>query len=343
MKILIVKLSALGDVLQTLPALAILKRDLPFAEIDWVVEERNSQLLLNHPYINRLFLFKKEYFKQPFKLWNFFSKLRSTKYTAVIDFQGLLKSAFIALLAKSHYKIGFVNHREGSPFFYNLKFSSYDKEMHAVKRYLLLAKKSYLFLLTGREIEPEEEEEIIREIPLPEEIPPFFQPKKPYLLCIPYARWESKIWPLEYWEKFIQLSHDLRESYDFIFIGDKEKNLQNFAELMAQNYTGVYNVVGKINLRELVYVMKRAEAVITVDTGTMHLASLLNKPIIALFGPTAENRTGPWSDIFLVLKENLPCQPCFRKKCPTKTCLLELKPHKLYHALKDFLKTLQNH
>ncbi|MFN3921401.1 MAG: glycosyltransferase family 9 protein [Caldimicrobium sp.] len=339
MKILIIKLSALGDVLQTLPALAQLKRELPFAEIDWAVEERNSELLMNHPYINKLLLFRKDCLQNIFKFWHFFSELRLKKYTAVIDFQGLLKSALLVFFAKSYYKIGFSNHREGSPFFYNLKFSPYDPEMHAVKRYLLLAKKSYLFLLTGKEIEPEVKE-IPRDIPLPEEIPPFFQPQKPYLLLIPSARWESKIWPFEYWNEFLQLSQNLRKRYDFYFIGGKDKDLQHFTELMAQKHSGVYSMVGKTHLRELVYIMRGAEAVISVDTGTMHLASLLNKPILALFGPTAENRTGPWSDKFLVLSENLACQPCFKKKCTHKTCLFKLTPDRVYRALKDFLHTL---
>ncbi len=340
MRILLVKLSALGDVIQTLPALALLKRELPFAEMDWVVEERNAQLLLHHPYINQLLIFKKSYFTAPEKLFKFIQNLRSKKYTAVIDFQGLLKSALITFFARSKYKIGFSNHREGSPFFYNIKFSPYPPDLHAVKRYLLLAKKSLLFLNTGKEIEPEEET-IPRNIPLPESAPKFFESKKPFLILIPSARWKSKLWPFEYWEKFLVLSEDLREVLDFYFVGGKEEELKSFTEEMSRKYKGVISWVGKTSLTELAYLMKRCKAVISVDTGTMHLASLLNKPIIALFGPTSEQRTGPWSEKFLVLKENLPCQPCFKRDCATKSCFYKLKPERVYLALKEFLRILE--
>lgn len=329
------KLSALGDVIQTLPALAFFKKNLPSAQIDWVVEERNAQLLLDHPYLSKVFLFNKSYFKNIFHFKNFLSKLRKEEYTAVIDFQGLLKSALITLLTKNMYTIGFSNYREGSSFFYKVKFSPYDKELHAVKRYLLLAKKSYLFLLKGKEVDSEEIE-IVRDVPLPEEKPPYLEGEKPYFILISSARWETKLWPLSHWEDFIRLSKDLREDFDFYFVGNNNETFKNFAERLSEKYEGVYSLVGKTNLKELVYLIKRCEIVITVDTGPMHLASLLNKPIIALFGPTSENRTGPWSDEFIVLKANLPCQPCFKKKCAHTHCMLLLKPETLYNTLQAF-------
>ncbi|MFN4197271.1 MAG: glycosyltransferase family 9 protein [Caldimicrobium sp.] len=339
MKLLIVKLSALGDVIQTLPALAYLKKVLPSAQIDWVVEERNSQLLQDHPYLSKLILFNKSYLKNIYQLKKFFLELRRDEYTAVIDFQGLLKSALITFFTKKLYSIGFSNSKEGSHFFYKVKFAPYDKELHAVKRYLLLAQKSYFFLLEGKEVQPDEID-IIRDVPIPEEKPQYFETKKPYFILIPSARWETKLWPLHYWENFINLSKALRKDFNFYFVGGNQEPFKTFAESLSEKYEGVYSLIGKTNLKELVYLMKRCEIVITVDTGPMHLASLLNKPIIVLFGPTSPQRTGPWSDAYIVLKADLPCQPCFKKNCAITQCMLLLKPETLYNTLQTFLSKI---
>jgi len=340
LKILLLKLSALGDVIQTLPALNWLKTIYPEAELDWVVEERNADLLLGHPLLERVLLFKKSYFKNPLELSRFVKLLRKKDYTAVLDFQGLLKSGLICFLAKARYKMGFENHREGSPLFYQVKFKAYDKNLHAVKRYLELVRLSVNFL-TPEIRPPEITPDILYGVPLPEKEPPF-EFKRPYLLMVASARWETKIWPFANWERFLKLSQDLRGEVDFYFIGGrKDWELKEFAERMEGLYQGVFSLVGRLDLRELVWVMRRARGVVTVDTGPMHLASLLNKPILALFGPTSFVRTGPWSQRSIVLYEDISCRPCFKRQCKQKTCMQNLSPEKVLEALKSHLTSSQ--
>jgi len=339
LRILFVKLSALGDVIQTLPALSYLKRELPCAEIDWIVEERNGELLIDHPFLERTYLFKKEYFKNPFKFFSFVKGLRTKYYDCIIDFQGLLKSAILTSFARGKFRFGFANYREGSVFFYNVLFKAYDSELHAVKRYLLLVKKVLSFLADGKELELTGQDFAIDhfpEIPLSEETPKGLIFSKPYVLFVPSARWETKLWPYQYWEELLNMLKDSK-SFDIYFIGGKEDPSKSFAEAMSTRYEGVYSLVSKLGLKELVYVMRRALGVVTVDTGPMHLASLLNKPIIALFGPTSSARTGPWSNTFKVLTAKLPCSPCFKKKCREKTCMLSIKPQFVYKELLSLL------
>jgi len=336
LKILIVKLSALGDVLQTLPALNLLKKIYPEAEIDWLVEKRNAELLINHPWLKRVLLFNKDFFKKPKAFYNFVKDLRKTSYDAIIDFQGLLKSGIFVLLSKGRYKIGFKNHREGSPFFYNVKFPPYDPELHAVKRYLDLVIKSAKFLTEDVKI-PEINSKILYEIPLPEK-KPTFSVKKPFIVLIAGARWKSKLWPFENWRKFLEITEDLRKKLNFYFVGGpSEEKLRAFSEEAEKIYHGVFSLVGKLSLEELVYLMKESEVVLSVDTGTMHLASLLNKPILALFGPTSPERTGPWSEKFIVLKEPLVCSPCFNRTCKKPFCMINLSPEKVKKALMELL------
>ncbi len=336
MQFLIVKLSALGDVIQTLPALNLLKRVYPEAEIDWIVEERNGELLLDHPYLRRVFFFKKDFFKNPGKFFSFIRNLRKTQYTAIIDFQGLLKSGILTFFAKSRYKIGFSNHREGSPLFYNVKFPPFDPELHAVKRYLLLVKNTVNFL-TPEVSFSFPEDEILYHHPLVEH-KPTLETKRPYLILIPGARWETKLWPFAHWKSFLELSSELRKKYDFYFIGsEKEREIKIWAEEMEKSFSGVFSLIGKLSLKEVVFLIKRAEFIVSVDTGTMHLASLLNRPILALFGPTSPQRTGPWSKNSFVIQEKLSCVPCFKRRCLTLTCMQGLSPEKVWTKLKELL------
>lgn len=336
MRLLIVKLSALGDVIQTFPALKLFKKVFPEAEIDWIVDTTNAELLLDHPYLRKVFLFHKEFFKNPAKFINFLQGLRKDCYTAVIDFQGLLKSALLGRLARAKYRMGFSNHREGSPLFYNVRFEPYDPDLHAVRRYLLLVKRSVNFLTPKVEVNFSEDE-IFYHHPLSEKALPF-EPKRPYLILIPGARWETKLWPLEHWKTLLESSSDLRKKYDLYFIGGKkELRIKDFAEEMERDFAGVFSLVGKLSLKEVTTLMKGAELIVTVDTGTMHLASLLNRPILALFGPTSPARTGPWSKTFWILQENLPCAPCFKRRCHDIACMQGLLPERVKAKLKELL------
>ncbi len=336
MRLLIVKLSALGDVIQTLPALKLLRKVFPEAEIDWIVEETNAELLLDHPYLRKVFLFNKEFFKAPTRFINFLQGLRRDTYTAVIDFQGLLKSALLGRSAKAKYRMGFSNHREGSPLFYNVRFEPFDPNLHAVRRYLLLVKRVVNFLTHAVELSFSEDE-ILYHHPLSEKALPF-EPKRPYLILIPGARWETKLWPFEHWKTLLKLSSDLRKRYDLYFIGGKkEPGIKGFAEEMARDFAGVFSLVGKLSLKEVVTLMKGAELIVTVDTGTMHLASLLNRPILALFGPTSPGRTGPWSKTYWILQEALPCAPCFRRQCQELACMQGLLPERVRTKLEELL------
>ncbi len=345
-KILIVKLSSLGDVLQTLPALAFLKKVLPSVQIDWLVEKQNSELLQQHPYLEKVYLFEKEYFRNPKDLWNFAKNLREVLYTAVIDFQGLLKSAFLTFLAKGEYKIGFSKAREGSSFFYNYKVRSYDPEKPSLLRYLFLAEASVKLLSSCSSLTISEalsfKEEIFYSIPLPEKAPPI-EIKSPFILLIPEARWKTKLWPLNYWREFLRLTKDLRKKYAFYLIGGGgEEEIKIWAEEREREFSNLFSWIGKLSLREVVYLMKRAEIVVTVDTGPMHLASLLNRPILALFGPTSPQRTGPWSEYSYVLQSQLPCVPCFKRSCKELTCMQELFPQRVDKKLREILESIRH-
>jgi len=235
-KILIVKLSALGDVVQTLPSLSLLKKFFPESKIDWVIDKRNAEILEKHPYIDKILVFSKDILFSFKNFKKFLKDLRSEEYDVVIDYQGLLKSGIITGLSKAKYKIGFANHREGSPLFYNFKLPPYDKDLHAVKRYLLLTKEVIKILGKSKDWVYFEE--------LPE---PIFSPeilnrklefiKRPYIVFVPSARWKTKWWPFLHWEKLIELCKDLAKNFDIFITGSLlEIKLKLWAEEIEKKY-----------------------------------------------------------------------------------------------------------
>jgi len=101
--------------------------------------------------------------------------------------------------------------------------------------------------------------------------------------------------------------------------------------------TNGINLGGRTSLSELAYLYKKARFVITTDSGPMHLAAAVGTPVIALFGPTDPARTGPYGEGHTIVREELPCSPCFLKKCPTKKCMKEILPEQVFAVVKNKL------
>ena len=326
MKILIVKLSSLGDVIQALPVLTALKEGLAGAEVHWVVEPEARKILENHPLLDRLIVFpRKEIFRGDVKsLKAFVSLLRAQSYDVALDLQGLLKSALVLTLSRARQKVGFSNHREGSPLFYTLKLPPYDPDLHAVRRYLLA-----LEILGVREkrprfvLPPLPPLEALRErLSLPEE----------FVLFITQSRWQSKLWSKEGWrvlaQKFLNLG------LTPVLVGTREEG-PRLAEIALG--TRALSLAGRLDLLELGSLIKGARLVVSVDTGPMHLAAALGRPLVALFGPTAPWRTGPFGERHQIISQKSPCSPCFKKFCAERACLLKISPEEVWEACQRLL------
>ncbi|OAG27332.1 lipopolysaccharide heptosyltransferase I [Thermodesulfatator autotrophicus] len=323
MKVLIVKLSSLGDIIHALPVLSALKNN--GAQIDWIVEEEFSSLLQGHPYIDRLLVWPRKRVLQKIRqknlnaivLWkDLLQQLRAKDYDVVIDLQGLLKSGILVSLARGRCKIGFANHREGSTFFYNFKLPPYDPDEHAVLRYLKVL--NYMGL-SAKEIE----------FPLPP-LPPledlrkrFGLPKK-YAVLIPCTRWPTKYWTRDGWKKLSQFLE--KQGFLPVFVGSSKD--KDYVKSLLNGNPGL-SLCGKTDLKELASVLKGARLVISVDTGPLHLAAASGPPVIALFGPTAPWRTGPFGEKHVILRGEIACSPCFQKECSDRRCMKNLTPERV--------------
>ncbi|NPA49391.1 MAG: lipopolysaccharide heptosyltransferase I [Thermodesulfobacteria bacterium] len=325
MKILLVKLSSLGDVIQALPVLSGLKAVFPEAEIDWVVEEPSAAILRNHPLLRRLLVFRRPQILAGLKrgsfaeLRRFLHPLREETYDVVLDLQGLLKSGLIVGVSRGRCKVGFANHREGSPLFYNLKLPPYDPEMHAVRRYLS----------TLRVFGLETPEAHFSFPPLPplEELRRKFALPERFAVLVPVARWPTKLWTTEGWQVLAQRLK--REGIFPVIVGAKGD--ASYARKILAGAPGL-SLCGETDLLELATLLRGASVIVSVDTGPMHLAAALGKPVVALFGPTAPWRTGPYGEGHRVIFKGLSCSPCFKRECASRRCLTEIAPEEVLQA-----------
>jgi lipopolysaccharide heptosyltransferase I len=333
-KILIIKPSALGDIVHTLPFLSSVHAKFPDAEIHWVVARGLHTFLEGHPLINRLWIMDKERWKKIGHFWeilpemNIFRKeLAQERFDISIDLSGLLRSALITFAAGARYKLGFSDSDEGSPFFYTHKIEG-GQQIHAVDRYLKLA--ALMGCDTSRVNFPMP--------PCPTDVPLFASLPEKFCVIAPSAGKEANRWPAD---RFGRLAASLPLP-SIIISNTSDRGIAE--EVTAASNGMAINMGGKTGLKELVTLIARASFFISNDTGPMHIAAALGIPVFALFGPANPIRTGPYGGIHTILQERLSCIPCYRRKpCDHWTCMQNMTVEKVKEAItaSDFTRPHQ--
>lgn len=313
--ILIIKPSALGDIVHSLPFLAVVKEKFPNARIDWVVAHGLHRFLEGHPLIDRLWVIKKDEWRQfgnltrTLKEVNALRKnLKEAEYDVSIDLSGLLRSGIITWFSKAKTKIGFNESDEGSPFFYTHKIHG-SMNIHAIDRYLKIAE--FMGCNTGKIKYPfapyDKTPSILTELP-PE-----------YIIMSPSAGKPANRWPAE---KFGRLASKLKLPTVVIASGPEAEIAD---EVVAHSKGTAVSIAGRTSLKELVAVIGKASFFVCNDTGPMHIAAALNIPVFAIFGPANPVRTGPYGAIHTVIQKKMICSPCYAKQpCSHFKCMNDL-------------------
>ena len=328
MKILLIKLSAIGDVVQTLPALEAIKKLYPAGEITWIVEEAAAGILEGHPLIDRVLVSRRKALTGMLKhpgtfmrglggIVSFFRELRATHYDIAIDFQGLFKSGILIGLARAKRKIGFDRTREFSYLFLDERLPKYDIEMHALERYLDIAR-----YLGAQNPTPTCTLPIEHEISRMRQRTAVIKEAGKLLVVInPVARWKTKLWRET---NFAELADRLvlEKKAAVIFTGsaadrDVNQRIISRMKLPAENWAG------ETSLKELAALAALSDLFITTDTGPMHLAAAAGAKVLALFGPTAPWRTGPYGTSAVIVRTGIECSPCFKRKCEDNVMCME--------------------
>ncbi|WP_286170201.1 glycosyltransferase N-terminal domain-containing protein [Halocella sp. SP3-1] len=317
-KILIVRLSAIGDVIHSLPVAYALRKAYPDAEISWLVEEKASELVLANPYLDQVFVMPKREWLAVFKknkiqalkmFRSFFKKVKSRDFDLVLDIHGLFKSGLSTYLGASSLRYGPADGREGSTLFYNRKIKVPEQKMHVIEKRLALA------AAVGAETD-EVEFGIVSSRADRERVSSLLQAcgSKRIIALNPYTTWESKNWPPEYFARLADLIKN-KLNYVVVFTGGSGDR-EGIAGIINLMQIEALNLAGKTNLRELAELYRRVELFIGGDTGPMHLAAAVGTRVIALMGPTDPVTHGPYGEGHLIIQDDIDCKLCWKRSCP---------------------------
>ena len=335
-KILIIKFSALGDIIHTLPALYNLKQQ-GNVSITWFVSRTYKEILEGNPCIDKLIIFERERWRG-FKtcltrlneIWKTIKEIRKEQFDIVIDFQGLFRSGFFTLLSGAKRRIGFASARELAFLGYNEKIKIDSGIRHAIDKNALLAKH-----VTGREVINKYPVYISKQVKVSLEE---WGDKKTLIAIVPGTRWESKRWSTRNFAKLIDMAVESCKARLLILGGKSDRPLA--AKILKLSTHGEYikNLTGETNLKELVSIISEADVVISNDSGPMHIAVATDTPVIGLFGPTDISKTGPVGEKHTALIAQLPCSPCRNRVCDKKPfCMDELLPEDVFKILEKKL------
>ncbi|HDR14729.1 MAG TPA: glycosyltransferase family 9 protein [Desulfobacteraceae bacterium] len=340
--ILIIKLSAIGDVVHSLPVLEVLRNSYPGARIDWVVEEAASGIIEGNPAVDEVIVSPRGSVVRSAAAGDaggcigdvrrFIGRLRSIRYDLVIDLQGLLKSGIVAGLARGRRKVGMSDSREGAGFFLTEPAFPVNREIHAVDRYLSVAAKLGCDISDWDGSLPvtEADRENVGRLLHAEGVG-----EAGFIAVNPVAKWGTKLWiPVRFSRLCDRIAHEV--GYRIVFTGGGSDAAYVEGIVSEMNMPAV-NLAGRTSLRELASIYERAGLLVTTDTGPMHIAAAMKCPVVALFGPTSPVRTGPYGTGHRVVRSGAACSPCFKKKCADPHCMSGIGVDNVFEAVKACL------
>lgn len=340
-RIAIIKLSALGDIVHTIPAFHILRSRYPLARISWFAESTGALLLKQFEGIDEIIPVNLKNGSISHKLKNLRQILREFrgKFDLVIDFQGLIKSAALSWLLDCK-TIGFHNsnlRERTARFFYTQKATPFDESCHVVYKNIHLVKQLF-------SIEPSENTNNIYPLtyPVKDSFPSpnldaFLKQhnlkEKQFVIFNIGGGWESKILSFQ---QNIEVLSKIKNRYNTIILWGNERE-KKAAELLTQ-LTHI-PISEFFDFADLIRFIRMAKLVVTADTLAMHLADAVGTPSVGIFGPTSPHRNGSLLSLSIPIQINLPCRFCYKKKCAKMDCITKIKTESIVEAIEKGYRT----
>lgn len=331
-RILIVRLSAIGDCLHAIPVLVSLRKALPDAWIGWALEKGPHSLLQGHPMVDRFHVYPRHVFKKKEgSLWSrlrllgaFRRELRETGYDVAIDLQGLTKSGLVAWWSGARKRVGFrgEDSRELNCLLTNHRVKVPDHAVHVVDRNLSLLKALEIAGPTEAEwVMPDYASEQAEMAAFLESCGVGQRSSEEYAVVNPGATWETKRWsPDGFGEVARGLVQKRGQSVIVTWAGDEERAAaERIVEIASSETSGKTDkgawLAPPTDLRQLMSIMSRAALFVGNDTGPLHMAVAMGIPCVAVFGASDHKRNGPYGNGHRVLAPGPECQPCWKTKC----------------------------
>jgi heptosyltransferase I len=311
-RILAIRLGAMGDIIFTLPAIASLKHSFPGWHLTWVIEPQWAPLIEQNPFVDSVLPVRRD---APAGLLDTWRLLRAARYDFAVDFQGLIKSALVASVARTGRIFGFhyAQTRERlAALFYSDTITT--RAGHMVEKHLDLAAAAG----AGS---------ALRVFPLPPGRAEADLPSGDFVIASPLAGWRSKQWPLEHYRELARL---LRRELDVPLVLDGPPASWPLLAQVPEAVPHTSSVAG------LIYATRRAAAVVGVDSGPLHIAAALGKPGVALYGPTNPERNGPYGDSLRVLRA-AGAITTYQRHHSIDESMIRLAPEQVFAALRSVL------
>lgn len=293
MRLLIIRIGALGDVLHALPAIASLRAELPSAHIGWAIDERwipllrdsvgHSPLIDNvHPVPTRLWKQRPLSLATARSILALRSQLRAGVYDLCLDLQGTIRSAVVGRLAGTRVFLGSQHPREAPARLL------YSRRAALSATHVVAQAKQLVSAALDLELRPTPV--FLPHDPAAEAWWSLHDPSQPFVFLVPQAGWGAKQWPADrFGELARQLSHN-----GFSVLVNQTRTDDPLAQAVVTAARGTAIAI-PADLPQLIALTRRAALVVAGDTGPLHLAAALERPVLALFGPTDPARTGPWN------------------------------------------------
>lgn len=342
MRILIVKLSSIGDIVHALPALSEICRALPEAEVSWVVERRSAEILRGNKLLENLIEIDMRSLRGGKNIEEILldagrqiKNLRVSDFDVALDFQGLLKSAAIAKLSKAKRRVGFAKQalREPSSRFLLTETVEVEKNIHVIRKNLTLAEKAlnisadkgkFDFPIFTEEKHLSEAEKIIE------------QTGENFAVLNPAGGWETKLWHAE---KFGALADRLWRENNLFSVVTTAPDETDLAEKVIKNNKSGKILAAQPSLKGFYELAKRARVYVGGDTGPTHLAIAAGAPAVGIFGPTEWWRNGsPNPSDVCVERTDINCRAdCHRRTCGNWICM-DIEVETVFRAVQKRLE-----
>jgi len=349
-RICLIKPSAFGDVVQTLPLLPVLKERFPRAAVSWVVRAELRELLEGHPHLDEIIPFQRRGSWR--ESWRLLRELRRRRFDLVFDLQGLLRTAVMNFATRAPMRVGLETAREGAQWACHLTLPDTGRLVPAHLRYWRVAEALGLgdrrretivhtsaddHLWAGEQLAPlrsrgarnergrqkaESGKEINEGASSAFRLPPSAVSSAPVLAVHPGARWATKRWPVE---RFAVVAARAARRYGFgtVILGGKDETVTaGKFEFLLRRFapsSRCVNLAGKTTIKQLAAVLQQADVLLSSDSGPMHLAAGLGRRVVGVFTCTDPLRSGPPIDAnHETVTTSLPCRNCYKKHCPQR-------------------------
>jgi lipopolysaccharide heptosyltransferase I len=320
-RIALLKPSALGDIVHALPIVHALRRQFPAAHISWVIGRPFAPLLHGHRDLNETIVFdRRGGVRGALALGR---ELRRRRFDLVIDLQGLLRTGLMCAATFARRRVGLSTAREGARVFYtDVVCIPHPGSMHAVDRYWLAAEALGAGQAAKRFDVPLDAgalawaDVVLRPLP------------RPWLVVAPGSRWVTKRWPPAHFTELLRRAHRVHGG-SALLVGSADEGA------LARDIPAL-DLIGRTTLPQLASLLSHADVVLANDSGPLHLAAALGRPVVAPYTCTKIVKHGPYGRQGAVAS-SVACQGSYLKRCNSLACMTELTPDKLWPALDEAL------